>query len=171
MADQAAPSSFTGWRRVAIVVGIAVVLVLGVGAWYWLTAGRESTDDAQVDAQVTPIAFRISGTVLRVHIADNKPVEAGAVLVELDPRDYEVAVAKARAELADAEASAAAAQSGVPITTTAAASNVSTAQGSVEQSRGAVDQAQKELEAAQRALDHGSGPRAGSGCQRRQGRP
>jgi membrane fusion protein (multidrug efflux system) len=90
--------------------------------------------------------------VLRVHIADNKPVEAGAVLVELDPRDYEVAVAKARAELADAEASAVAARSGVPITTTAAASNVSTAQGSVEQSRGAIDQAQKELEAAQARL-------------------
>ena len=152
MAEPAAPSSFTGRRRAAIVVGIAVVLVLGVGAWYWLTAGRESTDDAQVDAQVTPIAFRIPGTVLRVHIADNKPVEAGAVLVELDPRDYQVAVAKARAELADAEASAAAAQTGVPITTTAAASNVSTAEGSVEQSRGAIDQAQKELEAAQARL-------------------
>jgi membrane fusion protein (multidrug efflux system) len=152
MADQAAPSSFTRWRRAAIVVGIAGVLVLGAGAWYWLTAGHESTDDAQVDAPVTPIAFRIPGTVLRVHIADNKPVEAGAVLVELDPRDYEVAVAKSRAELADEEASAAAAQSGVPITTTAAASNVSTAQGSVEQSRGAVDQAQKELEAARARL-------------------
>ena len=80
-------------------VVIAVVLILGVGAWYWLTAGRESTDGAQVDAHVTPIAFRIPGTVLRVHVSDNKPVEAGTVLVELDPRDYEVAVAKARAEL------------------------------------------------------------------------
>jgi membrane fusion protein (multidrug efflux system) len=146
------PSSFTGWRRVVIGVGIVVVLAFGIGAWYWLTAGRESTDDAQVDAQVTPIAFRIPGTVLRVHIGDNKPVEAGAVLVELDPRDYEVAVAKARAELADAEAAAAAAQSGVPITATEAASNVSTAQGSVEQSRGAIDQAQKEVEAARARL-------------------
>ncbi|MEO8260859.1 MAG: HlyD family secretion protein, partial [Acidobacteriota bacterium] len=151
MADPAAPSSVTG-RRLAIGVGLVVVLVVGVGAWYWLTAGRQSTDDAQVDAQVTPIAFRIPGTVLRVHIGDNTPVEAGAVLVELDPRDYEVAVAKARAELADAEATAAAAQSGVPITTTAAASGVSTAQGSLEQSRGAIDQAQKELEQAHARL-------------------
>jgi membrane fusion protein (multidrug efflux system) len=152
MADQAPPPSFTGWRRVGVGVGLVVIVSLGVGAWYWLTAGRESTDDAQVDAQVTPIAFRIAGTVLRVHASDNRPVEAGMVLVELDPRDYEVAVAKARAELADAEASAVAARSGVPITTTATASNVSTAQGSVEQSRGAIDQAQKELEAARARL-------------------
>jgi membrane fusion protein, multidrug efflux system len=152
MAEPDLQPSFTGWRRVAVGVGLVVVVLLGIGAWYWLTAGRESTDDAQVDAQVTPIAFRIPGTVLRVHVSDNKPVEAETVLVELDPRDYEVAVAKARAELADAEASAAAAQSGVPITTTEAASNVSTAQGSVAQSRGAVDQAQKELEAARARL-------------------
>ena len=148
MAEQAPAPSFTGWRRFGAGVGIAVVVLLGVGAWYWLTAGRESTDDAQVDAHVTPIAFRIPGTVLRVHASDNRQVEAATVLVELDPRDYEVAVAKARAELADAGASAVAARSGVPITSTATASNIITAQGSVEQSRGAVDQTQKELEAA-----------------------
>jgi len=152
MAEPASPPSFTGWRRIGVGLGLVVVALIGVGAWYWLTARRESTDDAQVDAHVTPIAFRIPGTVLRVHVSDNKPVEAGTVLVELDPRDYEVAVAKARAELADAEASAVAARSGVPITSTAAASNISTAQGSVEQSRGAVDQTQKELEAARARL-------------------
>ena len=151
MADHA-PSSFTRGRRVGAVLGIAVVALLAVGAWYWLTAGRESTDDAQVDAHVTPIASRIPGTVLRVHASENRYVEAATVLVELDPRDYEVAVAKARAELADAEASAVAARSGVPITTTAAASHVTTAQGSVEQSRGAIDQVEKELEAAHARL-------------------
>ncbi len=71
-----------------------------------LTAGRESTDDAQVDAHVTPIAARVGGTVLRVPVKDNQLVEAGAVLVEIDPRDYQIAVDKARAELADAEAAA-----------------------------------------------------------------
>jgi membrane fusion protein (multidrug efflux system) len=70
------------------------------------------------------------------------------VLVELDPRDYEVAVAKARAELADAEASAVAARSSVPITSTTVSSNVTTAQGSVEQARSSIEQAQKELEAS-----------------------
>jgi membrane fusion protein (multidrug efflux system) len=146
MADQ--PPSILGQRRFWAVAGLIVVILICVGAWLWLTAGRESTDDAQVEAHVVPIAARVPGSVLRVPVSDNQQVDAGTVLVELDPRDYEVAVAKARAELADAEASAVAARSSVPIMSTTASSNVTTAQGSVEQARGGIEQAQKELEAA-----------------------
>ena len=67
---------------------------------------RKSTDDAQVDAHITPIAARVGGTVLRVPVEANQEVEVGAVLVEIDTRDYEVALDRARAELADAEAAA-----------------------------------------------------------------
>jgi membrane fusion protein (multidrug efflux system) len=150
MADQA-PSSSSG-RRIAVVAGIAVLALLAAGVWYWLTAGRESTDDAQVDAHVLPIAARIGGTVASAPVADNQTLEAGTVLVELDPRDFQVAVAKAKAELADAEASALAANSNVPITATAASSNVTNAQGSVEQARGNIEQTQKELEQARARL-------------------
>src|SRR5882724_10417499 len=103
--------------------------------WLFLTAGRVSTDDAQVDAHVTQIAARVGGTVTRVAVEDNQLVDAGTVLIELDPRDYQVAVDKARAELADAEATAVAAQSNVPITSTTATSNVGSAQSSLEQAR------------------------------------
>ena len=58
---------------------------------------------------MTPVAARVGGTVLRVPVADNQPVEAGTVLVEIDPRDYQIALDRARAELANAEAEAAAA--------------------------------------------------------------
>ena len=146
MADQ--PASILGRRRFWIIAGVVVVILLAVGAWLWLTAGRESTDDAQVEAHVLPVAARVAGSVLRVPVSDNRQVDAGTVLVELDPRDYQVAVAKARAELADAEASAVAARSGVPIMSTTVSSNVTTAQGSVDQARGGIEQAQKELEAA-----------------------
>ena len=78
----------------------------------------ETTDDAQIDAHVAQIAARVGGTVLRVPVKDNQPVEADATLVEIDPRDYQIAVDKARAELADAEAAAQAARSNVPITST-----------------------------------------------------
>jgi len=98
------------------------------------------------------MAARVGGTVLKVPIADNQQVEAGTVLVEIDPRDYQVALEKARAELADAQATASAAQSNVPITSTTATSNVTNAQGSVEQARGAVDATQKEVEAARARL-------------------
>src|SRR5206468_900111 len=116
--------------------------------WFWLTAGYQSTDDAQVDAHVTPISARVGGTIQKVGVGDNQEVAAGTLLVELDPGDYRVAVAKARAELADAEATAVAAHSNVPVASAAAVGNVSTAEGSVAQAKGAVDQVEKELEQA-----------------------
>src|SRR5262249_10326104 len=121
---------------------------LGAGLWAWSTSGRESTDDAQVDAHMTQIAARVGGTVTKVAVDDNQVVDAGALLVELDPRDYQVAVEKARAELADAEASALAAQSTVPIAPTPTASNVTTARGGVTQAQSGVAAAEKEVEAA-----------------------
>src|SRR5262245_33110254 len=108
--------------RVRILIGVLLLAAVGAGIWWWIGHGRESTDDAQVDAHITPIAARVGGTVLRVPVEPNQEVEAGAILVEIDKRDYEVALERARAELADAEAAAIAARVGVPITTTTASS-------------------------------------------------
>ncbi|HEY3045231.1 MAG TPA: HlyD family secretion protein [Vicinamibacterales bacterium] len=145
MAEQV---SLTQQPRFRIAAGIVVLVVIGAAIWYWFASGRESTDDAQVDAHVTQIAARVGGTVLRVPVADNQQVNAGDVLVEIDPRDYQVAVEKARAELADAEATALAAQSNVPITSATTTSNVTTARGGVEQAQGGVSGAERELDAA-----------------------
>ena len=152
MADQDATPSFTGSRRFRASVGAVLVVAAIGGAWFWITRGRETTDDAQVDARVTQIAARVGGTVLRVAVKDNEHVEAGAVLVEIDPRDYQVALERARAELVDAEASAAAAASNVPLTSTTASSSVTTAEGSVEQARSAADAGEKEVEASRARL-------------------
>jgi len=138
--------------RIRIIAAVLVVAAIGVGVWFWLTAGRESTDDAQVDAPVTQVAARVGGTITKVAVNDNQPVELGAVLVELDRRDYEVATDKARAELADAEATAIAARSNVPITSTTAASNVTTARGSIVQAQGGIAGAERELDAARARL-------------------
>jgi membrane fusion protein (multidrug efflux system) len=149
MADQV---SFTQQPRFRIGAGVVILLIVAVGVWYWMGTGRETTDDAQVDAHVTQIASRIGGTVLRVPVGDNQEINAGDLLVEIDPRDYQVTVERARAELADAEASALAAQSNVPITSTAATSNVTTARGGVEQAQGGVSGAERELDAARARL-------------------
>jgi len=125
---------------------------LGVGAWFYLTRNRESTDDAQVDAHVTPVAARVGGTVLRVPVADNQPVEAGAVLVEIDPREYQIALDRARAELANAEAELAAANANVPITATSTSSGVATAHSGVEQAQSLAEEAQHNLDAAEARL-------------------
>ena len=127
-------------------------MALSAGIWWWTTRNRESTDDAQVDAGVTPIAARVGGTVMSLPIVDNQQVSEGTVLVVIDKRDFEIALERARAELADAEASAAAARAGVPITSTTAASNVSTAKGSVEQVTSEVGAAEQAIEAAKARL-------------------
>ena len=132
--------------RARLVLGGALLLLAGAGAWAWATAGREHTDDAQVDARVTQMAARVGGTVTQVAVNDNQLVEAGALLVQLDPGDYQVAVDKARAELADAEANAVAAQSSVPITSTTTASNVTTARGGITQAQSGVAAAEKEID-------------------------
>jgi membrane fusion protein (multidrug efflux system) len=129
-----------------------LLVVIGGVVWWWLAPGRESTDDAQVDSHVTPIAARVGGTVVSVNVVENQTVEAGTVLLEIDPRDYQVAVEKARAELADAKASASAAESDVPITTTTADTNVASARGLVDQAHSAVAAAEREVEAARARL-------------------
>jgi membrane fusion protein (multidrug efflux system) len=139
-------------NRVRILIGVAILIAIGAGVWWWIAAGRESTDDAQVDAHITPIAARVGGTVLHVPVEPNQEVEAGAVLVEIDKRDYEVALERARAELADAEAAATAARVGVPITSTTASSNEVTAKGGVEQAEAAFLEAQQGVEVARTRL-------------------
>jgi len=139
-------------KRIRIAIGVVLLAVLAMSAWLWATAGRETTDDAQVDAHVMPIAARVGGTITDVRVKDNQPVEAGDVLVLIDPRDYQVALDKARAELATSEADAAVAKVNVPITSTTATSNVSTARGGVEQSQAGVDKAQRGIDAANARL-------------------
>ena len=139
-------------RRVLIGVGLLVLaLLIGIG-WYELTAGRESTDDAQIDSHLTQVAARVGGTITAVAVDDNKPVEVGALLVQLDPRDYQVALDKAHAELADAEAAAQAARTSVPITSATATSGVTTAQGGLMQAQSGVAAAGQDVAAAQARL-------------------
>ena len=144
--------SFANQPRVRAIAGVAVLALAALVVWGVLTAGRETTDDAQVDAHITPVAARVSGTIGRVPVVDNQLVEAGAVLAALDPRDYQVAVDKARAELADAEGAAAAAASDVPVTSTRATGNVATARGGIAQAQGGVSAAEREIEMSRARL-------------------
>ena len=132
------------------VIAVAVLVVVAAGVFFWLhSRGREETDDAQVDGRITQIAARVGGTVTKVSVDNNLRVDGGAVLVQIDPRDYQIAVDRARAELADARATAAAARTGVPIAQVETRAGVSTASGSVEQAEAGVTGAQQEIEVAQ----------------------
>src|SRR5579864_6207851 len=74
--------------RGLLMVGGSVLLLalIGLIAYYH---NRESTDDAQVDGHITPVASKIYGRVAEVLVNDNEPVKAGQVLVKIDPRDYQ----------------------------------------------------------------------------------
>ena len=89
---------------------------------------RVSTDDAQVDGHITPMASKVYGNVLEVMVDDNQPVKAGQVLVRLDPRDYQAKADQARAALALAASQAQAAQVGVPLSQETTQSGTSSAQ-------------------------------------------
>jgi membrane fusion protein (multidrug efflux system) len=101
-------------RRIAF--GAAALLVIAVVALLAYYHNRVSTDDAEVDGHIVPIASKVSGTVAEVLIHDNETVKAGQVLVRIDPRDYQARVDQAMAALALAKAHARAASVGVPLT-------------------------------------------------------
>jgi len=88
---------------VAVVLFVSLVVGLGVPLWRYLES-YESTDNAQIDGHIDLISSRIDGTVLRVYAENNETVRVGELLVEIDPRDYEIAVKNMRANLAQAEA-------------------------------------------------------------------
>ena len=108
------------WIIAALVI---LLLIGGFFIWHYYSV-RESTDDAQIDGHINPISPRITGTVLNVLHDDNEVVQAGTLLVELDPKDYQVAVDRARADLANAQANAVAANVGVPLTQTTSSSQL-----------------------------------------------
>src|SRR5271168_4431943 len=106
-------------------IGAALLLlVAGFFLWRYL-ATYESTDDAEVDGHLMPLSARISGYVLKVNVDDNQDVPAGYVLAEIDPKDYQVAVDNARADLAAAEATAASMNYNVPVASVSTTSQTS----------------------------------------------
>src|SRR5712671_1036822 len=125
-----------------------LVILIGIFFLWRYLASYESTDDAQVDGHVNSVSARVSGHVLKLNVQDNQYVEKGTVLVEIDPADYEVAVAQARAEYADAQAQAAAAGINVPITDVSSSSQVSGAEAGVSGAQAGIAAARQQFEAA-----------------------
>jgi membrane fusion protein, multidrug efflux system len=148
--EKVAESTRSGRMRIIAIVLIVIIVVIGI--FWWRSRGHESTDDAQIDGHITQISARVPGTVITVSVDNNQFVSAGAVLVQLDQRDYQVALERAKAELADAQATAIAARTGVPIAQVETRSGVSTASGGVQEADAAVSGAEQQIEAARANL-------------------
>jgi membrane fusion protein (multidrug efflux system) len=133
------------WIIAAVVI---LLLVGGFFIWQYYSV-RESTDDAQIDGHINPISPRVTGTVVNVLHDDNEVVQAGTLLVQLDPRDYQVAVDRARADLANAQANSTAANVGVPLTQTTSSSQLVAADAGVKGAQRDIESARAKLNDAQ----------------------
>ena len=139
-------------RNLVIVLAALAVVLLGLFLWRYLSS-YESTDDAQADVHLYPVSARISGYVVRVNVNDNQWVEKGSVLVEIDPTDYQVALARAQADLANAEATARSLNITVPITSVNTSSQLKFTASGIEDASAAVAAAEKQLSAAHAQLE------------------
>jgi len=146
----------------AALLGVAAGLV-----YYFHKKGYESTDDAFIEGGIVQISPRVPGQVARVLVKDNQHVNEGDVLVELDARDYEVAVAQAKAALSNAQARGAAAKAGLDLTSTVtnaalvqASAGLKAAQAQVEVLKAALEQARAGVRAAEAGLQQATARQA-----------
>ena len=138
--------------RIAIIIGVVVLLLVAFFVYRYVSS-YESTDDAQVDGHINSISARISGHVIKLNVLDNQYVQAGTVLVEIDPADYQVAYERAKADFEDSQAAAAGAGVNVPITSVSTTSQMSSSEADVASSRAGIAAARQQFAAAKAQLD------------------
>ena len=149
--DDKEPEKKSG--RKFIIIAVVILLVIGAGIFYWRSTFTEDTDDAQVDGDLYQVSSRVTGQVIKVYIDDNQQVQIGQAIAEIDPKDYQVALEQAQANLASSQASALQATVNVPITNVNVNTSVSTTGSDVQGSTASVEQARKEAQAAQARVD------------------
>jgi membrane fusion protein, multidrug efflux system len=137
--------------RMFLIVGIVVLLVAGFFLWRYFNS-YESTDDAQIDGHLNPVSARVTGHVEKLLVDDNQYVQAGQALAQIDPRDYQVLVARAKADYDNAVAEARAAGVNVPITSTSTTSQLASAEAELTEARATFQGAQQQYDAANAQL-------------------
>jgi membrane fusion protein (multidrug efflux system) len=134
-------------RKILIIAGVAVLLIVGL-VW-WLHARHfEDTDDALVDGHTSGLASRISGTVVAVYSEDNQRVQAGQVVADLDPRDFQMALEQARAQLSQAQKQALAEEPNVTVTVNTNRADINIAQSEVSRAEQGVAAAERNYQSA-----------------------
>jgi membrane fusion protein (multidrug efflux system) len=134
--------------KVFVIVFVALIAIAGCIGWFLYSSTYESTDDAQVDAHINPVAARVQGTVTTVYVEDNQVVQAGQPLVDLDPNDSKVALAQAQANYDQAVAQLNAQNPSVPITQATNVSDIASQQAEVQSAEAALSAANSDYESA-----------------------
>jgi len=144
-APAAAPTTTTPSRLNSrpYIIAAAVILAVCMGVYLFLTKGKISTDDAQIDGRLVPVASKVSGYISQLLVDDNRIVTQGQVIARIDPRDRRAELDRANASLDAAEAQAAASTVDVPLTSNttnsailAAEANIAVTQAQLLEARG-----------------------------------
>ena len=144
-----------GLSRQTKLVGVSILalLIVCVGAYFIRNAFvYQDTDDAQVQGHIMQLSARINGQVSEVKVIEGQLVHAGDILIVLDPKDYQVAVDQAMANLRDAEAQDAASHVNVPIISATAFTGLDSAETAVKNAEAGVAAAEQNLQADEAAL-------------------
>jgi membrane fusion protein (multidrug efflux system) len=132
------PSNTKGRARAFGIFFVILLLLATGGLLYWLHARQfEETDDAEVEAHLNPVTSRIDGTIIRVYVDNNQTVKAGEPLVDLDPRDLQVALDQAQAQLSQAHSMIAEQVPNIAITQVQSSTSISTSQADVDTAKAA----------------------------------
>jgi membrane fusion protein (multidrug efflux system) len=137
----------SSYKRWIILASLVVLAVGSVFLWHYLS-GFESTDDAQVDVHLYPVSARISGYIEKVDVDDNQWVDEGSTIVEIDPRDYEVALERAQATLGASEADAKSSNIEVPVSSVDTSSQLKFTSSDIKDAEAAIQAAEKQAAAA-----------------------
>jgi len=144
-------------KRLYLILGGAVLaLLIGYGIYAFLSAGKEVTDDAQISADIVPVASRVAGQVTAVYISENQPVHAGQPIADLDPSDAQVKLAQAEGDLATAQAQAADADARTAVTSATARGALTSAQGALQSSKENVDSSAASINEARASVARAS---------------
>lgn len=141
-----------GFRRYVALGVITTLLVGGYLSYRVINANRQTTDDAQIEADVVPVAVRVPGAVSVVHVKDNASVKQDEILVELERTDWEARVKQAEGELAAAKAQAAVADAQALVAEASARGGLFAARAQVSTSVAQVSSAQAQIQSAQAQL-------------------
>lgn len=148
----------------ALLGALAVVGAVFMAKWLVFRFTWTSTDDAQVDADLLPISFKVPGRIVRIDVGEGDLVRAGQILAELDDTDYRLALGQAEARLAAVSSDLRKAESSLSLTETRTRIGVLQSGASLGQFEGSVtitstqqavnfDKLNKDLERAEINLD------------------
>jgi membrane fusion protein (multidrug efflux system) len=141
------------WRSLVFIVALTILIVVTTRWNRWQgRAGWQTTDDAYLQADLTPLAAKVPGYVVAMPVQDDQLVHAGQTIAQIFDGDYRAQVAGAEANVAAAEAQGAtlAAQAKLQHAT------ISAAEASADAAKAALDQNGRDMARQAKLLESGS---------------